>query len=194
MRPTDHKDPQAQKQALIVALNEHRINTIGELRRVERIFATLGSPDLTQPMTAAYTLKRLTTDWSRGIFRQLKQSTYGTTRAHSQLSFQVKSAEGHLYGRMLMISSSECLDEAKRRVHADPASNRSWNYCWLVLAKAHTDRLIPAYARAQAARPEMWGGRIPPDASVTQLTEAFVKEWNAALAQMLRYWEEPPIR
>ncbi|KAK4954832.1 hypothetical protein LTR10_007024 [Elasticomyces elasticus] len=90
--------------------------------------------------------------------------------------------------------SSECLDEAKRRVHADPASNRSWNYCWLVLAKAHTDRLIPAYARAQAARPEMWGGRIPSDASVTQLTEAFVKEWNAALAQMLRYWEEPPIR
>ena len=53
MRSTDPKDPQAQKQAMIVALNEHRINTIGELRRVERIFATLGSPDLTQPMTAA---------------------------------------------------------------------------------------------------------------------------------------------
>lgn len=50
MAPTDHSDPQTQKQALIVALNEHRINTIGELRHVERIFATLGSSDLTQPM------------------------------------------------------------------------------------------------------------------------------------------------
>ncbi|KAK3629139.1 hypothetical protein LTR56_018260 [Elasticomyces elasticus] len=166
MRPTDHKDPQAQKQALIVALNEHRINTIGELRRVERIFATLGSPDLTQPMTAAWVYFVN----SNSLLTELR----GLTRNYP--------------------FSSECLDEAKRRVHADPASNRSWNYCWLVLAKAHTDRLIPAYARAQAARPEMWGGRIPPDASVTQLTEAFVKEWNAALAQMLRYWEEPPIR
>lgn len=53
MAPTDPPDPQAQKQAMIDALNQHRINTIGELRRVERIFATLGSPDLTQPMTAA---------------------------------------------------------------------------------------------------------------------------------------------
>ncbi|KAK3673146.1 hypothetical protein LTR78_006986 [Recurvomyces mirabilis] len=138
MPATNRTIPQAQKQALIQSLNEHRINTIGELRRVERVFATLGSSDLTQPMTAAY--------------------------------------------------------EAKRRVHADPASNRSWNYCWLLLAKTHTDRLIPAYARAQAARPEMWGGRIPLAESVAQLTEAFVKEWSAALAQMLKYWEEAPVR
>ena len=48
-------DPQAQKQALIVALNERRVNTIGELRRIERIFATLGSSDVTQPMTSACT-------------------------------------------------------------------------------------------------------------------------------------------
>jgi hypothetical protein len=53
MRSTDRADPQAQKQALIDALNEHRINTLSELRRVERIFASLGSPDLNQPMTAA---------------------------------------------------------------------------------------------------------------------------------------------
>ena len=79
-------------------------------------------------------------------------------------------------------------------MHADPASNRSWNYCWLVLAKTHTDKLIPIYARAQAARPEMWGGRIPLAESVTQLAEAFVKEWTAALAQLLRYWEQAPIR
>ena len=53
MASTNRKDPQAQKQALIDALNEHRVNTIGELRRIERIFASIGSSDLTQPMTAA---------------------------------------------------------------------------------------------------------------------------------------------
>ena len=53
MGHTNRVDPQAQKRALITALNEHRVNTIGELRRVERIFATLGSSDVTQPMTAA---------------------------------------------------------------------------------------------------------------------------------------------
>ena len=40
----------------------------------------------------------------------------------------------------------------------------------------------------------MWGGRVPLEQSVTQLTEAFVKEWQQALAQLLRYWESPPIR
>lgn len=79
-------------------------------------------------------------------------------------------------------------------MHEDPASNRSWNYCWLVLAKIHTDRLIATYARAQAAKPEMWGGRIPLADSVAQLAEAFTKEWQQALAQLLRYWESPPIR
>lgn len=53
MPSTNAKAQQAQKQALIQALNEHRINTIAELRRVERVFATLGSSDITQPMTAA---------------------------------------------------------------------------------------------------------------------------------------------
>lgn len=95
---------------------------------------------------------------------------------------------------LLIRCSSECLEEAKRRVHQDPASNRSWNYCWLVLAKIHTDRLITTYARAQASRPEMWGGRIPLADSVEQLAEAFVKEWSAALAQLLKYWEAAPIR
>lgn len=89
---------------------------------------------------------------------------------------------------MLMLHSSECLDEAKRRVYEDPASNRSWNYCWLVLAKVHRDSLIPTYARAVASKPEMWGGRKPPAESVNQLADAFVQEWSAALAQLLRYW------
>jgi hypothetical protein len=36
-------------------------------------------------------------------------------------------------------NSSDCLDEAKRRVYTDPASNRSWNLCWLVLSKIKTE-------------------------------------------------------
>ncbi|KAK3721918.1 hypothetical protein LTR37_002734 [Vermiconidia calcicola] len=166
MAPADRPDPQAQKQALITALNEHRINTIGELRRIERIFATLGSSDLTQPMTSAWVYYVN----SNSLLTEMR----GLTRNYP--------------------FNSECLEEAKRRVHQDPASNRSWNYCWLVLAKVHTDRLIPTYARIQASKPEMWGGRIPLVESVNQLTEAFVKEWGTALAQLLRYWEAAPTR
>lgn len=53
MAPANPTSAKAQKQALIEALREHRLNTIGELRRVERVFAELGSSDVTQPMTAA---------------------------------------------------------------------------------------------------------------------------------------------
>ena len=56
MAPANRNDPQAQKAAFIKALNERRVNTIGELRRIERVFATLGSEDLTQPMTSACAL------------------------------------------------------------------------------------------------------------------------------------------
>ena len=90
--------------------------------------------------------------------------------------------------------SSECIDEAKRRVHQDPASNRSWNYCWLVLSKIQKDGLISSYARAQANRPEMWGGLVPGSSTVEQLAQAFAKEWSAALAQLLRYWDVAPMR
>lgn len=51
--PSDSIYPQAQKKALIKALNERRVNTIGELRRIERLFATMASEDVTQPMTSA---------------------------------------------------------------------------------------------------------------------------------------------
>lgn len=37
----DHHLKQAQRQALITALNENRVNTIAELRRIERVFAQL---------------------------------------------------------------------------------------------------------------------------------------------------------
>lgn len=40
----------------------------------------------------------------------------------------------------------------------------------------------------------MWGWRIPLAEAVDRLAEAFTNEWNAALAQLLRYWEVAPTR
>lgn len=40
--------------------------------------------------------------------------------------------------------SSYCVDEAKRRVYADPESDRSWNLCWLVLKKIE-DQYVQAF-------------------------------------------------
>lgn len=99
MPRADGSDPQAQKQALIEALNEHRINTLGELRRVERIFAQLGSADLTQPMTAACTTASRSLEPSditltivRGLLRQLEQPSDRATRPYPQLPIQVPNA------------------------------------------------------------------------------------------------------
>jgi hypothetical protein len=36
-------------------------------------------------------------------------------------------------------NSSDCVDEAKRRVYADPSSDNSWNLCWLVLQKMQNE-------------------------------------------------------
>ena len=87
-----------------------------------------------------------------------------------------------------------CLEEAKRQVRLDPASNRSWNYCWLILTKIHASRLIPQSARIQAQDPSMWAGQVPTERAIVKLAEAFVDEWSAALMQLLRYWEAPPTR
>nr|POE79512.1 hypothetical protein CFP56_07577 [Quercus suber] len=85
--------------------------------------------------------------------------------------------------------SSPCLDEAKRRVRQRPASARSRNYCWLVLDKIQADDLVQVYANMEAAKPEMWGGTIPNVENVRNLEAAFVEEWNAAIAQMLKCFE-----
>lgn len=105
---TDHR--QAQKQQLVEALRTHRINTLTELRRVERLFASAGEKELTEPMTSAW----LYYVNSNTLLAELRALT-------KNYPF-----------------SSECLEDAKRRVYQDPASNRSWNFCWLVLNKVHS--------------------------------------------------------
>ncbi|OAK98082.1 hypothetical protein IQ06DRAFT_349803 [Phaeosphaeriaceae sp. SRC1lsM3a] len=168
--PNSHKMPRkisvAEKEQYIQALRTHQVNTVVELRRIEKAFAVLGTPDVSEPMTAA---------WSYYVdSHSLLTELRGLTRNYP--------------------FSSHCLDEAKRRVYADPASNRSWNLCWLVLSKIQTDQLIPYYARYQASQPTMWGGHNPSSEQITQLTNAFVAEWSYALSQMLRHWDQPPAR
>lgn len=98
---------QNNKDQLIQSLKTHRVNTITELRRIEKIFAYLDSAEVTEPMTSA---------WRHYVnSNNLLNELRGLTK---RIPF-----------------SSECLDEAKRLVVNDPSSVRSWNYCWLVLVK-----------------------------------------------------------
>ncbi|KAF2629635.1 hypothetical protein BU25DRAFT_456712 [Macroventuria anomochaeta] len=156
----------AEKHETILALQQHRINTLTGLRHVEKAFAALNTPDVSEPMTAAWTYYVS----SNNLLTELR----GLTRNYP--------------------FSSYCVDEAKRRVYADPESNRSWNLCWLVLQKIKDDKLIGYYAQYQASQPATWGGHKPTDEHVKQLTGVLVREWKGALEQMLRYWEEPPTQ
>ncbi|MCJ1314920.1 hypothetical protein MMC15_000234 [Xylographa vitiligo] len=45
---------QAEKASLIQSLRTHRVNTLIELRRIEKVFANLNTPDVTEPMTSAW--------------------------------------------------------------------------------------------------------------------------------------------
>ena len=102
----DQKMSQSKKQ-LLDSLEKHKVNTITELRRIERILAQVASHDVTGPMTRAW----LHYVDSNNLLSELR----GLTRNYP--------------------FSSECLDVAKWLVINDPASSRSWNYCWLVLVK-----------------------------------------------------------
>ncbi|MCJ1364540.1 hypothetical protein MMC16_003651 [Acarospora aff. strigata] len=155
---------QGDKDQLINSLRTRRINTLTELRRIEKIFAYLDSAEVTQPMTSA---------WAHYVnSNNLLSELRGLTKNYP--------------------FSSECLDEAKWQVIQDPASTRSWNYCWLVLTKIQTENLIVKHARLLAAKPAMWGGQIPTAAGTEQLAAACISEWSRALGQMLRHWDTPP--
>lgn len=98
---------QSEKAILIQSLRTHRVNTLIELRRIEKVFAALSSADVTEPMTSA---------WAHYVnSNNLLSELRGLTKSYP--------------------FSAECLDEAKWMVIADPESVQSWNYCWLVLQK-----------------------------------------------------------
>ncbi|CAI6262486.1 unnamed protein product [Periconia digitata] len=168
----------AEKQQLLHSLSTHKVNTINELRRIERAFAVLGDEECAVAMTAA---------WSYYVN---SNSLLAELRALSRdYPFSV-----------------ECLEEAKRRVYTDPASNRSWNLCWLILQKIRTDNLIPYFSHLQASQPAMWASSTPggyghghslrvSEEQVGRLAQAFVREWESAVGILLRGWEGgEPVR
>ena len=173
--------PQSDKDQLIHSLRTHRVKTLTELRRIEKIFAHFDQAEFCEPMTAA---------WAHYVnSNNLLSELRGLTKNYP--------------------FSSELLDEAKWMVIEDPASIRSWNYCWLVLTKIqaqyvtpgspsdhladmYSRHLIQKHADSEARKPAMWGGKKPTSAHVAKLAQAFVAEWSRAVAQMLRHWDSPP--
>jgi len=155
---------QNNKDQLIQSLRTHRVNTITELRRIEKIFAFLDSAEVTEPMTTA---------WAHYVnSNNLLSELRGLTKTYP--------------------FSSECLDEAKTLVVRDPSSTRSWNYCWLVLVKMEKENLVAKHARALASKASTWGGRRPTKDEFERLVAACVAEWTRALRQMLKHWDKPP--
>ncbi|KAL6721847.1 hypothetical protein ACLMJK_000952 [Lecanora helva] len=152
------------KEQLIRSLRTHRVNTLTELRRIEKLFASNNAADVTEAMTSA---------WAHYV---------NSNNLLSELRGMTKNYP----------FSSECLDEAKWQVIGDPASTRSWNYCWLILTKIKSDGLIKKHARQLAVKPAMWGGKNPTSSGAEKLAAACQTEWTRALEQMLRQWATPP--
>ncbi|KAL9099067.1 MAG: hypothetical protein Q9163_005377 [Psora crenata] len=97
----------ADKEQMLRSLRTHRVNTLTELRRIEKSLASDRSEEVTEAMTTA---------WAHYV---------NSNNLLSELRGMTKNYP----------FSSECLDEAKWRVIGDPKSTKSWNYCWLILTK-----------------------------------------------------------
>lgn len=107
---------QQEKANLISSLTSHCISTLADLRRVEKSLTIYDQAELYGAMTAA---------WAHYVnSNNLLSDLRGLTKSYP--------------------FSSELLDEAKWMVIEDPASQNSWNYCWLVLAKIQ-EQYVPLF-------------------------------------------------
>ncbi|RTE76471.1 hypothetical protein BHE90_009039 [Fusarium euwallaceae] len=153
---------------LIDSLMTHRIRTLNELVRIERIAAFCQSESDARafqvPMTAA---------WANYVTsHQLLIDLHGLTR-----NFPF---------------SGDIITTSYVRVTSDPLSNRSWNLAWLCLIKIKEDGLIPMFAAMESAKPAMWGDKTPTKEEMDQLAMFFEIEWSNAVETMLRHWVVPP--
>ena len=107
---------QTSVQQLIDSLVTHRVNTLTELCRIERIAASSETSEADArafqgPMTAA---------WDYYVnSNQFLTELRGITRNYP--------------------FSGDVVAEAQRRVRGDPDSNRSWNLAWLCLMKVRDE-------------------------------------------------------
>ncbi|KAI9675286.1 MAG: hypothetical protein M1817_001188 [Caeruleum heppii] len=156
--------PDADKNKLIDSLRKNHLKTLTDLRRAERAAAQVGQAEFCGPMTSA---------WAHYV------------NSNNLLNELRSLTQSYPF-------SADCLDEAKWMVLEDPTSQRSWNYCWLVLTKINAEGLIQKHAHLQARQPGMWGNRSPNAAQVSQLAATLINEWQRALRQLLRNWETAP--
>ncbi|KAK3695712.1 hypothetical protein B0T22DRAFT_370404, partial [Podospora appendiculata] len=153
---------------LIESLQTHRVNTLTELCRIERVAAACETEEDARafqgPMTAA---------WDYYVTsNQMLSELRGLTTSYP--------------------FCGDILTQAQALVRSDPESNRSWNLAWLCLVKIRDDDLISTYAALEAARPEMWAGRLPEAEEAEQLAACFKYEWEMAVLNMLRHWQVSP--
>lgn len=175
---------------LLNSLRTHRVNTLTELRRIERI---LIPADITKNLDSSTIpneiIEPLASAWLHYVY---------SNNLLSELRNLTRSC----------LFSSELLDEAKMLVTADPESGRSWNFAWLVLNKIENEcatfppqhltcsivnllgrELIDKHARDLSTNPDMWGGRSPAADEAKMLEDKCKGEWTWAVRQMLRNWE-----
>ncbi|KAK8061929.1 hypothetical protein PG994_008295 [Apiospora phragmitis] len=178
MSPSHHHSSRGSKksrpshssiQQHIESLETHRVNTLTELCRIERAAAACeheeDSRAFQAPMTQAWTY-------------------YATTSGQFLTELRGLSSDYPF--------CAELVSEARRRVLADPESNRSWNLAWLCLTKMREDDLIRFYASSESWRKEMWQDRSPTEEEADQLAQCFEYEWTQAVDTMLRHWPNPP--
>ncbi|KAL7275604.1 hypothetical protein RUND412_001436 [Rhizina undulata] len=149
---------------LVATLRSRRVNTLTELRRIEKVLVSINA-DHSESLTEAWNYYVN----SGNFLNELR----GLTR---QYPF-----------------SAELLEGAKRRVYIDQNSSRSWNFAWLILTKIRHDQMIGEFALKTAYQPVMWGGEVPDTASANQLAIVLVDQWSRAVEQMLRHWMSPPV-
>ncbi|KAI1427133.1 hypothetical protein F5Y12DRAFT_200333 [Xylaria sp. FL1777] len=153
---------------MIESLRNHTVNTLTELRRIERVAISCESEEdlqaFQEPMISA---------WDYYVnSNQMLLELRGLTRNYPV--------------------SSSLIEEARSLVRDDLESSRSWNLAWLCLVKIRDAGLILICAQSEAQKPEMWGGRFPSPEEAEQLTQCFVYEWTQAVDTMLRHWRTAP--
>jgi len=107
---------------LIESLQTHRVNTLTELCRIERVAASCDSEDdaraFQEPMTAA---------WRYYVTsNQMLSELRGLTRSYP--------------------FCGDILTQARLLVDNDPDSNRSWNLAWLCLTKIRDEYVLPFFS------------------------------------------------
>ncbi|GAW26670.1 hypothetical protein SAMD00023353_4200850 [Rosellinia necatrix] len=153
---------------MIESLQNHTVNTLTELCRIER--------------TAIAT----ETEQERQAFQEPLAAAWDYYVNSNQLLLELRGLTRNYP------ASSSLVDEARQLVADDPNSIQSWNLAWLCLVKIRDAGLVLTCAQAESEKPEMWGGREPSAEEAEQLARCFVYEWSQAIDVMLRHWHATP--